>query len=88
MPLHIVSNLHSSSAHEAKSRLRITVCCSGRKKEVIDKERSEMYKAQQEILNARRSGKSMEGVTERRAKAKQAVCALIFCAAQTHLSSS
>lgn len=42
----------------------------GRKKEVIDDEKEEMWRAQQEILKARRQGRTMEGVTERRAEAK------------------
>jgi hypothetical protein len=54
-------------------RLDDACTCSGRKKEIIDDEKQRMWEAQQEVLRARRSGKSLDGVTERRAKAKQAV---------------
>ena len=47
--------------------------CSGRKKEVIDDEKEEMFKAQQEVLRARREGRSLAGVNERREKARQEV---------------
>lgn len=47
--------------------------CSGRKKEVIDEEKQYMWEKQQEILRARREGRSLEGVKERREKARQAV---------------
>ena len=47
--------------------------CSGRKKEIIDDEKSEMFRSQQEMLRRRREGKQLDGVSERRAKAKEAV---------------
>ena len=40
---------------------------------MIDDEKERMWQAQQQIIKARRSGRTMEGVSERRAKAKQAV---------------
>jgi hypothetical protein len=47
--------------------------CSGRKKEVIDEERRDMWEAQQEVLRARREGRSLEGVQQRREEARKAV---------------
>jgi hypothetical protein len=47
--------------------------CSGRPKEVIDEEKERMWQAQQEVLKARREGRALEGVSERRAAAKRQV---------------
>jgi hypothetical protein len=47
--------------------------CSGKPKHEVEDDKQRMWEAQQEVLRARRSGKSLEGVSERRAKAKQAV---------------
>jgi hypothetical protein len=47
--------------------------CSGRKKQIIDDEKDEMWRSQQEMLRRRREGKQLEGVSERRTSLKKAV---------------
>lgn len=43
----------------------------GRDKKIIDDEKERMWQAQQEILKARKEGRTLDGVSERRAAAKQ-----------------
>lgn len=54
-------------------------CCSGREKKIIDDEKDRMWEAQQEILRARREGRGMDGVSERRAAAKAQVHLFCVC---------
>jgi hypothetical protein len=69
-------NLTQPQPHVSRARARDGLLCSGRKKEVIDEEKDRMWEVQQEMLKARRAGTALDGVSERRRVAKEAVCCM------------
>ena len=77
-PAYVVP-VHKHLAHSrCSSQITHRTKCSGRKKEVIDDEKSDMWRSQQEVLRRRREGKATEGVSERRRKVREEVRDGIF----------